>query len=658
MDKITSPSWHEANQQFLSTELNRLRVLLERYSAGGTEAAPREVHAPEIGSRTFETESRTGTLFPLDAICVAFDLSSFERDLLLLCAGVELDASLAAACAKARGDTGHTNPTFSLALSILAAPHWSALTPDAPLRRWNLLELGEGDLLVSRALKIEERVLHYLLGLFYLEEPLQGLIERLLPPEELPYPHRAIANQVSAAWAEGMAEQPRPVVQLLGADKTSLKDIAVTACRTLGLRLYTFRAVEVPLLVREREQLARSWERESALSGSALMLDCSESLSPEHQHAAITFAERLQSLVVIASQEPLAIYGKPMLRLDVHPLPATEQYALWRKALGPLAAGLNGQIDNLIMQFNLDASSIQAAAAEAAQNPDGANVGVQLWQACRKQARVRVEDFAQRIEPRAVWKDLVLPPFQIELLHSLATQVRNRAKVYQTWGFEERSARGLGISALFAGPSGTGKTMAAEVLANELNLDLYRIDLSSVVSKYIGETEKNLRHLFEAAEAGGAILLFDEADALFGKRSEVQDSHDRYANIEVSYLLQRMETYRGLAILTTNLKNALDPAFLRRIRFIVQFPFPDAMLRRQIWAQIFPASTPTEGLDPGRLAQLAVTGGHIRNIALNAAFLAADESRPVRMQHLLRATHSEYAKLEKALTDTELEGWV
>ncbi len=191
-------------------------------------------------------------------------------------------------------------------------------------------------------------------------------------------------------------------------------------------------------------------------------------------------------------------------------------------------------------------------------------------------------------------------------MRRIAAHVRHRATVYDAWGFAAKSPRGLGISALFAGASGTGKTMAAEVLAGELRLDLYRIDLAGVVSKYIGETEKNLRKVFDAAEDSGAILLFDEADALFGKRSEVKDSHDRYANIEVSYLLQRMEAYRGLAILTTNLKSALDPAFLRRIRFVVQFPFPDAAQRAEIWRRVFPASTPTEGLDVWKLAKLNV----------------------------------------------------
>ncbi|NET09645.1 MAG: ATP-binding protein, partial [Symploca sp. SIO2B6] len=211
---------------------------------------------------------------------------------------------------------------------------------------------------------------------------------------------------------------------------------------------------------------------------------------------------------------------------------------------------------------------------------------------------------------------------------------------------------------LFAGASGTGKTLAAEVLANGLNLDLYRIDLSAVVSKYIGETEKNLRRIFDVAETGGAVLLFDEADALFGKRSDVNDSRDRYANMEVAYLLQRIESYRGLAILTTNLQKSIDQAFLRRIRFIVQFPFPDAAQREEIWRRVFPPDTPTKKLSYTKLARLNVSGGNIRNIALNAAFLAAEAGEAVQMVHLLQAAESEYIKLGRPLTDTEVKGWI
>ena len=297
---------------------------------------------------------------------------------------------------------------------------------------------------------------------------------------------------------------------------------------------------------------------------------------------------------------------------------------LWRQTLGAEAASLNGRVESLVAQFSLTAPAIRSAAAEATSqySKDGsqeqeAALGDRLWETCRLHARPQLDGLAQRISSQVGWDDLVLPQSQLQTLFDIVVQVRQRARVYDEWGFAAKSERGLGISALFSGASGTGKTMAAEVMANELRLDLYRIDLSQVVSKYIGETEKNLRRVFDAAEDGGAILLFDEADALFGKRSEVKDSHDRYANIEVSYLLQRMESYRGLAILTTNMKSALDTAFLRRIRFIVHFPVPDAAQRAEIWRRIFPADTPTgRAWMLTRLARLNVAGGNIRNIAL------------------------------------------
>jgi SpoVK/Ycf46/Vps4 family AAA+-type ATPase len=219
--------------------------------------------------------------------------------------------------------------------------------------------------------------------------------------------------------------------------------------------------------------------------------------------------------------------------------------------------------------------------------------------------------------------------------------------VHEDWGFAGRGARGLGIAALFAGESGTGKTMAAEAIANEVRLDLFRIDLASTVSKYIGETEKNLARLFDAAEASGAVLLFDEADALFGKRSEVKDSHDRYANIEIAYLLQRIEAYRGLAILTTNLKSSLDKAFMRRIRFVVQFPFPDEAMRERLWRRQLPARAPLAAIDYAALARAPLSGGHIRAAALQAAFAAAARGSVIDGDLLTQAMRGEFAKLER-----------
>jgi len=326
---------------------------------------------------------------------------------------------------------------------------------------------------------------------------------------------------------------------------------------------------------------------------------------------------------------------------------------------------MNGSFDRILDSFALDSSGIRTAGAMA-REVAALSVGSRplqdltalAWNVCRNQARRSLDSLAHRIEPRAKWDSLILPEVQLQTLQQIVIHVRRRHVVQTDWGFSEKYARGSGVTALFSGPSGTGKTMAAEVIANELALDLYHIDLASTLSKYIGETEKHLRRIFDAADESGAVLLFDEADALFGKRSEVTDSHDRYANLQISYLLQRMESYRGIAILTTNMKQALDTAFLRRLRFIVQFSFPDASQRERIWQRVFPTRTPVAALDYKRLAQLNIPGGIIRNIATYSAFLAAEEGRAVHMDHILRASRMEYAKIDKPLTATETGGWL
>jgi hypothetical protein len=431
--------------------------------------------------------------------------------------------------------------------------------------------------------------------------------------------------------------------------------VAAAAAARRGLSLCVLRAGDVPPAPAERDTFARLWSRQAILGRSALLVESDDADGHETARLAVALAQRIAPPVALAGREaPRAARG--LVQLDVDLPTAGEQEQLWRRAFEP--AGLNGALDQVAAQFDLAREEIAAAGLEArAREAGGDPAGDALWDACRAQARPRLDDLAERIEPAAGWDDLVVSETERRTLRELVLHVRHRILVHERWGFAEKSRRGLGISALFVGPSGTGKTMAAEVLARELRLDLYRIDLSAVVSKYIGETEKNLRRVFDAAEQGGSILLFDEADALFGKRSEVKDSHDRYANIEVGYLLQRMESYRGLAILTTNMKSALDPAFLRRIRFVVQFPRPDAAARREIWRRIFPRPTPTDGLDVEALARLDVTGGAIRNIALRAAFLAADADAPVRMAHLADAARSECAKLERPVAEAEIGGW-
>jgi AAA+ superfamily predicted ATPase len=650
-------TWTEANQRYLAAHLGRVRGALERHAGTASEMTPDAAPVMEHDHPA-----------ALETLCQLFDLSPFERDVLLLCAGVELEATFAPLCAAAQGDPGRDYPTFSLALAALPGAHWSALSPAAPLRYWQLVRVEPGRALTRSLLRIDERVLHYLAGVQHLDEGLAGLLRPLRAAGGLAPSQQTLAIEIAATWAQAADVGELPAIQLCGPQVEGKRAVAAAACAALGLDVYLLPLVALPANPGEIDRLLRRWQREAALGGGALLIDGDGIEGPDavRDSALARLVEGSRGPTFVSGRERRGPWQRPTLTYDVGKPSHDEQHALWQAALGADAERLDGQVARIVAQFDLSPATI-AAAAQGARGrlarraggpaPRAEPSGAVLWDVCRLQARPQLDDLAQRIAPAATWDDLVLPEEQKALLREIGVHVRQRTRVYETWGFAQKGQRGLGISALFSGPSGTGKTMAAEVLARELRLDLYRIDLSAVVSKYIGETEKNLRRVFDAAEAGGAILLFDEADALFGRRSEVKDSHDRHANIEVSYLLQRMEAYRGLAILTSNLKDSLDAAFVRRIRFIVSFPFPDPAQREAIWRRIYPAATPTEGLDAAKLAQLNVAGGNIRNIALNAAFLAADAGQPVRMAHLLRAARREYAKLEKALTGGETRGW-
>ena len=568
-------------------------------------------------------------------------------------------------CAAAQGDERRTYPTFSLALAALSGPHWSALSPSAPLRHWHLLEVGPGEHLTTSPLRLDERILHFLTGVDAPDVRLRGLLEPVQVPAGPSPSQTKTAGEVATLWRrvhETDTGDPWSAVQLSGGDPLSLAAIAALAATTVGMQLRMLRATRLPVPAAELVTFARLLEREAMLDGFAVAIELDASASPEIICATTSLLEFMRHPVVVCGGEPLHLRARPFLRIEVTRATPAEQRQLWHEALGRSASTqLNGDVDRVLAQFQLNPDTIRNVGHAIALHhaADGASpLGPSLWTACRAHSRPALHGLARRIETLATWQDLVLPIGPRQTLRTLAAHVRQRTRVYQEWGFAAQSDRGLGIAALFAGASGTGKTMAAEVLANELRLDLYRIDLSSLISKYIGETEKNLRQVFDAAESGGAILLFDEADAVFGRRSEVRNSHDRYANIEVSYLLQRLESYRGLVILTSNQPQSLDAAFSRRIRFTVNFPFPDATQRAEIWRRAFPADTPTENLQIDKLARLTLAGGHIRNLALNAAFLAADDNEPVRMKHLLAAAQSEYAKLEKSLSTSETAGWV
>jgi hypothetical protein len=625
----------------------------------------------------------------LESLCQDFGLSLFERGVLVLCAGMELDARFAEACAAAHGDAALTFPTLGLALAALPEAGWDKLAPEAPLRHWRFIDLhsGAADTLLTMRLRLDERVVHHLLGTQYIDDRLIGYVDALPPHPQLSTSQRDLAAEIGATWQTPYAAE-LPVLQLCGTGAATRAALAAEICRLADVRLHRMLLSALPDNPTERAAIMRLWTRDARLSNSALLLDCSgwDATEPGKADRLAHMVDGLGGRLIVSSETRQAGPNRAMLTFEVSRPTSSEERALWQEALAALgskertqempAAEMSGEmveamVDALVAQFSLDASSIQTAsrAALAGQKADARHPAARnqsaptalfarLWDQCRVQTRPNLGALAQRIETHVEWDELILPPAQKALLEEIKVHVRHRGFVYEDWGFAEKSSRGLGLSALFTGPSGTGKTMAAEVLATELRLDLYRIDLSAVVSKYIGETEKNLARVFDAAEGSGAILLFDEADALFGKRSEVKESHDRYANIEISYLLQRMEAYRGLAILTTNMKDALDPAFLRRIRFIVRFPFPDMQQRTEIWRRVFPQATKKDGLDYAKLAQLSIAGGNIRNIALAAAFLAVAARGPVRMQHLLAAARNEYAKLERSLSEAETRGWL
>lgn len=675
-------AWHKTNNEYLSVAVHWLRLrlirLIEQQSAPApsiqTSASPLSPGS-ELSVQLINTSSQpvgpleSEQLIPgqieqaaaamahaessepppaLTILSRRLGLVRFEEQILLLCAAMELDTRIAMLCAQAQNDKSRSNPTFALALALFDDPVWEALSPERPLRYWRLIEINQpgAQPLTASALRADERVVSYLKGLNYLDDRLTTLLAPLidvandLPPSQ----QKQVGIIVRHLRA---ARGGLPVVHLLGTDTDSKRSIAKRVAHKLRLSIYRLPADMLPTALPELETLARLYQRESKMLPLALYLDAQD--TDKELPAINRLLTRIDGAVFLDTREAWPQLGRDALTLDVVKPTPGEQEEAWQQVLredGGKGSAL------LASQFNLNLHEIQRA-AHAATDHKKPTID-QAWDACLIASRPRLDSLAQRLELKAqAWDDLVLPEPEKKLLRQIMNQVGQRHLVYERWGFNRKLNRGLGINALFAGESGTGKTLAAEVIAHELQLNLYRIDLSQVVSKYIGETEKNLRKLFDAAEDGGTMLFFDEADALFGKRSEVKDSHDRYANIEINYLLQRMEAYRGLAILATNRKSALDTAFMRRLRFIVNFPFPGVPERKRIWERAFPQETSKDALDYERLARLNLTGGSIQNIAINAAFLAAGAGSPVTMPLILEAARCEFRKLDKPVNEAE-----
>lgn len=685
-------TWSEGNERYLAAALAWLRLRLERRleqcepandpvtsrsvphwrsdRAVATNLESNEERDGRIveAAREMEIAQRDVPHGPALAILARrLGLSRFERDVVLLCVAMELDPDVAHLCAVVQPGGNRPYPSFALALVLFDDPRWDALSPSGPLRRLRLIEINQtgNQPLVTSALRADERIVNFVKGLDQLDDRVAHLVTTVTSPDlsidgtsfPLAESQRAAVARIVAAWKHPVQSNGARIVQLLGPDEESKRLVATRAAAEQKRVLYRLSVDALPTHPGDLETLARLWERETLLLPVCLYIDAEDvdmDAAVSGQAAAILrFLDRCRGEIFLAVRDPWPRLDGGAARIDVARPTAGEQSAAWSAWLGP---GFEGLASRLAGQFDLSFAAIRRAERDANFDPamspsdPATSRDVRLWDACRDAARPRLDALAQRLEPKAVWDDLILPDDQLRLLHQIADQVANRGVVYEQWGFGLKMNRGLGLSVLFTGASGTGKTMAAEVLANALRLHLYRVDLSAVVSKYIGETEKNLRKLFDAAEGGGAILFMDEAEGLFSTRArDVKDSHDRYANLEVGYLLQRMEAYRGLAILATNLKSAIDTAFLRRLRYAVTFPFPSQADRKRMWRKAFPTGMPPAQLDFDRLARLDLTGGHIHTVALNAAFLAARAGTPVTMPLVLISARDEFLKLERPI---------
>jgi AAA+ superfamily predicted ATPase len=619
-----------------------------------------------------------------------FGLGDFDLAVLLIALAPEVDLRYERLYGYLQDDITRRRASVDLALNLLCPSgesklvHRAHFAPNAPLRRQHLLHLVADPHQIhppdlAYALKLDEPIVRWLLDQPGVDTRLAAFCEWVQPTERLealPLP----VEMVRALRSLVQESQSTPLrFYFHGPQGVGKRQTAAAIAHALGQRLWVVNLARlpakaslefpVPILFREAQLhhgVVYVQGLDEAVSDAARMDPSSH--QPFYQPL-LEWMAQAPGVTILAGRQPwLPIAsGLPRTLIPVaFPLPDfAHRRDCWQRHLTALKMPLTASdLDILTARFRLTPDQIADAVAIAHhqfqwQQAQSANAAtptlLDLFAAARKQSGDALRALARKVEPHYGWADIVLPPDPLAQLKELCNQVKYQHTVYQTWGFERRLSLGKGLNVLFSGTPGTGKTMAAEVLARELQLDLYRIDLSQIVSKYIGETEKNLDRIFTAADSSNAILLFDEADALFGKRSEVKDAHDRYANLEVAYLLQKMEEYEGITILTTNLRQNLDEAFTRRIRFIIEFPLPEAEYRRQIWQVTLPPEMPlAPDIDLDLIAQqFRLAGGNIRNIVLAAAFLAAEAGEAVGMAHVLKATKREFQKMGRLVSDEE-----
>lgn len=620
-----------------------------------------------------------GMELPLAALARSFRLSEFEMGTLLICLAPQIDARYEKIYAYLQNDVTRKAASTELILSLLCESIDERLQclpfldTAAKLHHFRLIETVElepGTSAARRYLRCCERIVQFAIGT-QTGDPRTRDFLRLLPP--LPWDRLVITQQVQTIVQQVIRrlQDQRPCVYLHGPRGAGKKSLARAICGTLGVRLGVVNLAELARAAIDFRHALRLLLREGLLQPCLLYFDHIDQFleaADARDGRLLAFLDELQPFritVFIASQSPVpsALLRLPqIIPIELPALDAAGQQQLWQTLLRrPFDTRAGELAQTLAARFNLSFGQIvratrRATCLAAARNSENARLTpADLFTCCRAESQPKLSTLARKIEPKYSWQDIVLPDRQMAQLRELAQQVKCRRTVMDEWGFARKMNLGRGLNALFAGESGTGKTMAAEVIANDLGLELYKVDLSAVVSKYIGETEKNLRQVFDEAENSNAILFFDEADALLGKRSEVQDAHDRYANIEIAYLLQRMEEYGGVTVLATNLRQNIDEAFTRRFRFIIEFPFPEAPDRLRIWKNIWPEATPlSPDLDLAYFAQrYRLTGGSIRNIALAAAFLALDNGRVVGNSQILHAVKREFQKMGRLIKEED-----
>jgi SpoVK/Ycf46/Vps4 family AAA+-type ATPase len=641
-----------------------------------------------------------GVCLSLVNLAQLFHLTPFDTGILLVCIAPELDQKYERLFAYLQNDVTRKRPSVGLIMNLFCTSleekleARKRLIAESPLLKYQLI-MNAGDVAsgqmtsLSRILKIDDRILNYLLDIECMDEQLIPFTAAVTPRaslDELLFPAEFKERLVHVMQPSGVSPARKEkecgrVFFFHGPEGVGKKLTAEALCKSLGISMLV---ADVPHMLTNSSTgngqpsltfLVQKVFREAGIRSSAVFLDHAEALLAEEEkfvaarHALLRALGEFSGITFVSSAQPWndtsPFQAGPFFMIDFPTPNFSLRKQFWQTFLRRRDHKISPEVDldELANKFIFTAGKIHASISEARQyalmrNTSGEEISANdFYQACRNQSGAKLKTLARKIIPLYTWDDIILPNDQLQQLKEICAHVRYQQQVFGNWGFHQKMSLGKGLGILFVGPSGTGKTMAVEIMANELGLDLYKIDLSSMVSKYIGETEKNLSRVFHEAEQSNAILFFDEADAIFGKRSEVKDSHDRYSNIEINYLLQRMEEYEGIVILASNFQKNIDEAFIRRMRFIVDFSLPDEIYRYRIWKEAFPKDTPvSDDIDFEFLAKkFKITGGNIRNIVLGAAFMGAGDSGVVTMEYIIHALRREFQKMGRLCVKSDFE---